>query len=127
MITHAAPQQVIDYITAYNNMDVKGMIAALHPDIEFKNRQNGDVTMLLTGLDAFTEQAESALQYFAERKQTITDWKTVEGQTVVWLDYTAVLAIDLPNGMKAGERLDLKGRSIFKLKDNLIIAIEDIS
>ena len=38
-----------------------------------------------------------------------------------------VLAVDLPQGPKAGESLNLKGKSEFRFKDGLIIELTDYS
>jgi len=35
--------------------------------------------------------------------------------------------MDLPNGLKKGESLELKGQSIFHFKEQEIIKIQDIS
>ena len=47
--------------------------------------------------------------------------------TEVNIAYHAVLAIDLPNGMNAGDELNLTGKSIFKFDGDKIISITDIS
>jgi hypothetical protein len=79
------------------------------------------------GLEQFKKQGESAKQYFTARKQTITSW-TFKGSLVsVDIDYTALLAIDLPNGLKAGDRLELKARPEFELENGRIKTIRDIS
>jgi hypothetical protein len=48
------------------------MLAQLHPEIEFKNSSNGQVTLALHGLEAFKAQAQQATQFFKQRRQTIT-------------------------------------------------------
>jgi hypothetical protein len=45
----------------------------------------------------------------------------------VEIDYKGILASDLPNGRNAGEKLELKGKSVFQIKDNKIIVLEDYS
>jgi len=127
MENNALHPSVIKYIDAYNNFDVDGMLAALHPEIQFTNVTGGEVTHTLNGIAAFKSQAESILPLFSERKQTIIEWHSSEERIKVLIDYIAILAADFPNGLKAGEQLQLKGKSIFRIQDNLIIAIEDIS
>ena len=41
--------------------------------------------------------------------------------------YEGVLAVDLPNGMKAGEELRINGCSEFEFKDGKIYRITDFS
>ena len=127
MENNALHHTIKEYINAYNNFDVAGMLAVLHPEIQFKNRTAGEVTMTIDGLAAFKSQAESVLAFFTERKQTVTGVDDSNGQTEISIDYKAILAADLPNGLKAGEQLELQGKSIFRLKDGLIVFLEDIS
>ena len=63
------------YLQAYNQFDIPGMLAHLHPDIEFKNISNGEITLSLQGIEAFREQASQAAQYFRVRKQSITIYR----------------------------------------------------
>lgn len=121
-------QQTIEsYLKAYNNFDVAGMLETLHPEIKFENITNGNTDLSLNGLNEFKAQANGALHYFSERKQVISGI-SISGQTAeVSIDYIAVLAVDLPNGLKAGEQLQMKGQSIFSFQDNLIISLTDIS
>ncbi len=123
-----APKQLIEaYIEAYNRFDVAGMLAPLRDDVVFRNVANGEITLALTGKEAFRQQAELATQYFSAREQRVTDWQ-VNGQRVeVAIDYTAVAAIEFPNGLKPGDSLHLQGKSVFLVENGQIISIEDIS
>lgn len=121
-------KQVVEhYISAYNNFDIDAMLVKLHPAIVFKNICRGEVDLTTNGLEEFKTQAEKASTFFIERKQVITDFKIDDQQVEVAIDYQAILAIDLPNGLKKGDELVLKGRSVFHFEDNLIILIEDFS
>jgi hypothetical protein len=50
-----------------------------------------------------------------------------ENKAEVEISYTGILAIDLPNGLKSGSKIELRGQSIFTFQDDKIIKIEDIS
>jgi hypothetical protein len=115
------------YIRAYNNFDVDGMVANMDPSIKFENISNGQVNMTLNGLPAFIEQAEQAKAMFTSRRQTIKSFKHTANQTEIDIAYYAVLAIDLPNGMKRGDELNLTGKSIFKFLGDKINELTDIS
>jgi ketosteroid isomerase-like protein len=115
------------YIDAYNNFDVEGMLMNLAPTVKFVNITSDVITMSFAGLEAFKQQAEQAKDYFSERKQSIVSFTHTNDQTIIEIDYEAVLAIDFPNGMKKGEKLILKGRSIFEFYEDTISAITDIS
>lgn len=121
-------QQIVEqYITAYNNFDINGMLITLHPEIVFKNITQGQIDLTTNGLTEFKTQAEKATTFFTDRKQIITDLKFRNQQVEVAIDYQAVLAIDLPNGLKKGERITLKGKSVFNFENDLIVSIEDYS
>lgn len=121
-------QSVIEhYVNAYNNFDIDGMTRDLDENIVFENISNGQVELRTDGIEAFRQQAASAKQYFQEREQRISSWEFESGSITVEIDYRAVLAIDLPNGLKAGDALELKGRSTFKFEGDKIIHLIDIS
>jgi ketosteroid isomerase-like protein len=123
-----APKQLVEvYIEAYNRFDVDGMLAPLREDVVFRNISNGEVNLTTTGKEAFRQQAEQATRYFSERKQRVTDWQ-VSGQRIeVAIDYTAIAAMEFPNGLKPGDALHLQGKSVFEIENGQIISIEDIS
>jgi ketosteroid isomerase-like protein len=127
MESAASKKLVTAYIEAYNRFDVDGMLAPLHDEVVFKNISNGEATMTITGKEAFRHQAEQAIQYFSQREQRITNWQVAEDRVEVAIDYTAVAAVDFPNGTKPGDTLHLQGRSIFQFEDGRIVFIEDIS
>jgi ketosteroid isomerase-like protein len=124
----AAPKQLVKaYIEAYNRFDVAGMLAPLHEDVVFRNISNGEVNLTTTGKAAFRQQAEQATQYFSEREQRVTDWQVSGPRVEVAIDYSAVAAVEFPNGLKPGDALRMQGRSVFEIENGQIISIEDIS
>ena len=120
-------QLINQYITAYNNFDIDGMLASLDANIQFENISDGVVNMTLNGLSAFKAQAEQAMNIFSSRQQTVTQFKHSPVQTEVDIAYHAVLAADQPNGMKRGDELNLNGKSVFKFSNDKIVGITDIS
>lgn len=122
-----AKKLVVDYIEAYNRFDVAGMLAPLHDEVIFRNVTGGEVSLTIHGKAEFQAQAEQARQYFSQREQRVTDWQTADNRVEVLIDYSAVAAIDLPNGLKAGDTLQLQGKSVFLFSDGKISAIDDIS
>lgn len=118
---------VESYVRAYNNFDIKGMLRDLHEQIIFKNISNGETTLELNGIEAFRDQARQVVGLFTEREQKITNFVCNADVCEIEIDYSATLAADLPNGLKAGDKINLKGKSVFRFADGKIIAIEDIS
>lgn len=116
-----------NYVAGYNDFDLNKMVQDLDGNIVFENISNGDTNVRLMGLSSFMDQAEQAATVFSERKQTIKSFTHHDDDTEVELDYYAVLAVDLPDGLKAGEELRLQGRSIFTFAGNKIVQLTDIS
>ncbi|WP_125717963.1 nuclear transport factor 2 family protein [Flavobacterium ustbae] len=116
-----------NYIEAYNQFDVNKMIADFNESIIFENVQNGEINMSLNGIEDFKAQAEKAKDYFSVRKQTIQSFTHDSNAVTIEIDYYAVLAMDFPNGLKAGQELNLKGKSVFEFLDNKIVKLTDIS
>lgn len=118
---------IAQYIAAYNRFDVDGMCACLHPDIHFENWSGGQLTLTLDGMEAFRAQAHAACAYFSKREQTILQFMAKQDRVLLEIGYKATLAVDFPNGMKAGETLQLQGKSEFGLRNGLIIILRDES
>ena len=116
-----------NYIDAYNNFQIEKMLLDLDENIKFENISNGVTNMTLNNLTSFKAQAEQAQNLFTTRRQTIKSWKHDDTVTEIEVDYKAVLAVDLPNGVKKGDNLDMQGKSIFKFSGNKIIGLTDIS
>lgn len=118
---------VENYVRAYNDFDVEGMLANLHDEIIFKNISNGEPTLELAGIEAFRKQAQQAADIFAEREQKIEKMIFSEDVCEIDIAYRAKLAADLPNGLKAGDEIKLRGKSIFRFAGGRIYEIHDIS
>lgn len=114
-----------NYIEAYNSFDTVAMCQHIHPEIQFKNISDGKVTLALEGLNAFKEQANAAVHYFSKRSQRILNWQFLGHQVNIDIQYEAVLAMDLPSGLKKGDVFKLKGSSEFTFKDGEIITLTD--
>ena len=119
--------QIENYVGAYNHFDVDGMVADLSPDVVFENISNGAVNLRTEGVEAFRQQATAATAYFTEREQTVESWTFTANTIVIDIAYRALLATDLPNGMKRGETLLLTGQSEFQFADGRIVRITDRS
>lgn len=116
-----------NYIDGYNQFDIDKMISDFDEAIIFENIQGGETNMSLSGLLSFKEQAEQAKGYFSTRTQTITSFKHLENQTEIEIHYFAILGMDFPNGLKKGQELNLKGKSIFEFTADKISKLTDIS
>ena len=119
---------VIDrYLGAYNALDVPGMLATLHPDVEFRNVAGGEVTAAAHGREQFRALAEHAATLFRSRRQTVREYDE-EGEHVrIAVDFEGELAADLGPALRAGDTLRLAGRSTFTFRDGVIVELVDES
>ncbi|PLY04418.1 MAG: hypothetical protein C0624_05865 [Desulfuromonas sp.] len=128
MFPHVKMQQAVDaYIRAYNALDVEGMLAHLHPEIEFRNVSKGEVVLEAHGVEEFKEAARQACELFASRRIMPLGYHFGVDTTSMMVEFSGELAVDLPDGRKAGETLTLPGETIFTFCEGQIIAIEDRS
>ncbi|WP_312792293.1 nuclear transport factor 2 family protein [Sphingobacterium sp.] len=120
--------KVFEYITAYNNMNANSMVIDFADNVVFLNIMNGEKIMELQGIEEFKGQAIEALSYFSERNQSIESITHTPGSTEIVINYTAIAAMDLQNGMKKGDEIRLKGKSVFEFSaDGKIIRLTDIA
>ena len=115
------------YLRAYNDLDIEGMIARMHPDCSFENRAGGQVTVSTKGVDQLRELAEKTRAFFSARSQKITAFHEEGEEIIVDITFEGVLRVDLPNGPRAGETIRIKGKSVYQFRDGLIFRITDIS
>lgn len=118
---------IYNYLEGYNNFDVDKMVKDFDKNVVFENISNGESSLVIHGIAAFKEQAAQATSYFSVRKQTAKSFKHLPEQTEVEIDYYAVLATDLPNGMKNGDEVNFAGKSIFRFSGDRITELRDIS
>ncbi|HEY9101075.1 nuclear transport factor 2 family protein [Chitinimonas sp.] len=113
------------YLDAYNRLDVDAMLQFLHPEVVFENYANGELNTRTDGIASFRELAEHSLGLFLRRRQTLLEHAEVDGLIQAEIDFEGVFAVDLPNGIRAGQEIKLRGRSDFRLQDGLIIYVGD--
>jgi ketosteroid isomerase-like protein len=121
------PTIVSTYIAAYNAKDVEAMLACVAPSVSFRNLSGGEVTAATDDKESFAELARFGAAAFVERRQTVVSAMTVADTTIARIDYSAIVAADLPNGWKKGQAIALTGASLFRLRDGLIVEIVDQS
>jgi hypothetical protein len=113
------------YIDAYNRMDIDAMLRTIHPEVEFRNLSGCTVNASASGIGELRTLAEQSASLFAERRQEILAFKRDGDGAVASIAFWAILAGDLPNGLKKGQEMSLTGRSEFMFRDGLIYRITD--
>lgn len=125
MITAENKKLIEDYLAFYNAFDIEGMKSLLHDDVQFKNMSGGKSTLLANGIGAFDAAAKQSAKFLTEREQTITSFEEDGDAINAYIDFRAVLAMDLPSGQKTGDTLNLKGISAFTIVDGKITTLTD--
>lgn len=115
------------YVGAYNRFDIDGMLLNVDPDVIFENVTSGDVDLHTEGIEELRQQAEDSRNCFSRRKQVITGMKFRDQEVEVSVDFCGTLAVDLPGGINAGKKIELKGKTIFRFKGDKISSIMDVT
>ncbi len=128
MSDHETKKRIIEnYVAAYNDFDVENMLKDMDERVVFRNISGGAVNLQTNGIDELRRQAEQAKNLFSQREQKITGLTFGENGAEADISYRGTLAVDLPNGLRAGAEIVLNGKSIFRFADDKIIEIEDVS
>lgn len=115
------------YIAAYNAFNIDGMLTVMSDDVVFRNVSDGEITMEIEGREELRVAAEQAKAMFSTRTQKPTGWAFSGDTVTVEIDYQAVLSVDIEDGPDAGETMWLKGWSVFRFEDGLVVEFEDHS
>ena len=118
---------VDQYVDAYNRKDVDNMLLGVHSEVEFKNISAGVVNASTKGVAELRTLAQQSLYLFSERHQKIESFELQGPVAVAAITFRAVVAADLPNGLRKGQVLNLSGRSVFEFREGAISKITDIS
>jgi hypothetical protein len=118
-------RELIDlYLKGYNSFNMKKMLLPLHSKIVFENYKNGQLGMKLDGIKAFKKQAQKGVQMFSKRRQEILSIEHEEDVATAVINYSATLKIGCGD-KKAGDVMNITGKSIFHFQDDRICKIED--
>jgi len=115
------------YVDAYNAKDIPAMLALLAEDIVFENVSNTSGTTSTASKQEFEALAQQSVGFFTERRQLIRFAVISIEAAAIEIDYQATLAHDLPNGLRAGEQLQLRGVSVFEQRNGKFTRISDYS
>lgn len=127
MISKETKEIIDNYVEAYNSFDVEGIVKLLHKDILFRNFSNGEINTETRGVQDFRELAEKSSKIFSSRRLAIIDYSAVDDKVEAQIEYEGILTVDLPNGLKNGDSMQLKGKSVFRIEEGKIALIEDYS
>lgn len=115
------------YLDAYNRMDVDAMLATMQDEVVFENYSASVLSVRTIGIAELRHLAESSRHLFSMRRQTIAAWREVDGCGYASIRFEGTFAVDLPNGVRAGQSIALQGRSEFRQHDGRLVYIADHS
>ena len=115
------------YLSSYNARDIEGMLACVTDDVIFENISNTGQSMRLEGKAAMGQVAELSCNAFSYRRQRLISLVHAAGRAAAEVEFEGKAAVDLPNGVRAGETMKLRGASFFEMRGNLLSRIADYS
>lgn len=122
---HPFLEIVKKYLQAYNEFDIAGMLTFVHPEIHYKVIHQGKTGVHTTGKKEFERVSVKSLEYFRQREQYILSFVVKDNIIDLEIHFSAITAKELSNGMNAGDRIDLRGKSEYIFKEGLIFSIID--
>jgi|GEM_PF-833488 len=124
---HLYESIIRNFILAYNRFDVEGMLKDVHNDVVFKHISGGETLHTTRGREALRKQAQEAITYFSKREQQITSIKIEGNRVTADIEFSGLLANDMPDENRVNEAITSAGQSIYTFKHDKIIEINDIS
>ena len=115
------------YIQSYNARDIDGMLDCVTEDVVFENISNAGGSMRLDGKDMMRQVADLSGNAFSYRRQRLVNVVSGGGKAAAEIEFEGKAAVDLPNGIKAGETVKVRGASFFEFRGNLLCRIADYS
>ena len=118
---------ITKYIACYNSRDIDGMMECVTADVVFENVSNSGHSMRLEGADAMRDVALLSGNAFSYRRQRVINLIIGSGRAAAEIEFEGKAAVDLPNGVKTGETVRLKGASFFEFRGGKLARIADYS
>ncbi|MEC7290446.1 MAG: nuclear transport factor 2 family protein [Pseudomonadota bacterium] len=115
------------YIQSYNDRDIEGMLDCVTEDVIFENISNASQSMRLEGREQMGEVARLSGNAFSYRRQRMINLIIGEGKASAEIEFEGKAAVDLPNGVRAGETVKIRGASFFEFRGRLLSRIADYS
>lgn len=115
------------YIACYNDRDIDGMIECVTNDVIFENISNTGQSMRLDGKENMREVAVLSGNAFSYRRQRIISLVSGAGKAAAEIEFEGKAAVDLPNGLSAGDTVKVRGASFFEFRGSLLSRIADYS
>ena len=103
------------------------MLATMQDEVVFENYTAGVLALRTVGIAELGHLAESSRHLFSMRRQSITAWHEDGDTAHAGIHFEGVFAVDLPNGVRAGQSIALEGRSEFRQHDGKLIYVADYS
>ena len=83
--------------------------------------------MKFEGRDKMGEVAQLSGNAFSYRRQKLVHLVIGQGKAAAEIEFEGKAAVDLPNGVKAGETIKIRGASFFEFRGQLMCRIADYS
>lgn len=114
-------QQIVeDYIRRYNLKDIQGMLALFAEEMTFESVSSASGIINVQGKEKFRLLSTKTAEIFKVRRQTPKTMVLDSTSAAIESTYWCVLAMDLPDGKKAGEEIQFRGAAFFTFADGLI-------
>lgn len=114
-----------NYIDAFNNYDIDKLVNQFTETGVYEVASNLTEPVICHGKEKIRELTTNTRAIFTSRTQQVTNWIINENKAAIEFNYVAIVTNDLPNGLKAGQKLALRGISIYEFENGKIKRLMD--
>lgn len=116
-----------DYVAGYNTFDIEKVAADFDENIKFTSIINGEVTLLIKGLNIFEKHVTKKRASSIVISRKIKSFKHHRAETEIEIESFTIISLGLHEVEKVKNVRKLQSRIIFKFKGTKIIEVIDIS
>lgn len=118
---------VNQYVEYYNLFCTEELVSMFTEDCLFQNMTNSAGVVECRGKEQLRQVTNQSKELFTERTQSIKNWIIDSFNVAIEIEFHAVMACDLPNGINKGDHLKLNGVSVFIFENGKIKRLTDYS
>ncbi len=115
------------YILLNNENDIDGVLDCCEENVLFESVMNPGGTVRLKGRGQVREVLEGTMQAFSERKHRLASLLVDGANAAAETVFNGVAKAELGDGVKPGDKVAIRGATIFETRDGKITRICDYS
>ncbi|WP_155825875.1 nuclear transport factor 2 family protein [Hirschia maritima] len=122
------PAELVErYVTLSNHDDIDGVLACCADNIMFETVMNPRGSMRLQGKAQVREVLAGTMAAFKDRSHRLASIISQGNRVAAETVFTGVALAELGDGVRPGDKVAIRGATIFEIENGLIARITDYS